>query len=492
MKQTRKILTISTSTLFALIFLAAVFSPSVHAQGEPAPKKAKNIILMIGDGMGFNQHVAGAYWRVGEPGKMPYENFPFHAACTTFSSKGKPVSYHYEGYVPDQQWGKPETAAAPTELTQITDSAAGITALQSGVKTKNSYLGVDTDKNPLKLVAETAQEAGKSTGAVTTAVSPHATPGGVLAHNVSRDNYVEIFNEQTGKNGLTVLMGGGHPYYDSKGNKKEESGYDFKKVGGEETWEAVISENGHNGYTFIDTAREFSRLAQSAENLPEKVLGIVRNGDDVPPVDGTPSEAPDSDGIGEKVLKDFQLREIPTLSTMSLAALNVLSQNPKGFYLMIEGGCIDHACHANDKERLVYEQAAFTKTIDAVVNWVEENSSWDETVLLITADHETGFLWGPDTFTNKDDNARYDSKKDEFTGYQPVVNNGCGKLPGMQFLTGGHSNSLVPVWGIGAGVEELEKACYGTDEKAAQMWNFSGKYLDNTDIALFLKSKIAP
>jgi len=467
-----------------------LFAQGDSSQQEVSSQKAKNVILMIGDGMGFNQHFAGAYWRYGGPGNMSYEKFPFHCGCTHFSSLGKEIPDHYPGYDPKSYWISPANADKRTELTQTTDSAAAITSLQTGVKTISGRLGVDVDKKPLELVAQVAQKAGKSTGAVSTVITPHATPGGVFAHNAGRDAYVDIFNEMTAENGLTVVMGAGHPHYDSNGKSLPKEQYEFRTVGGEDTWDEMTGPNGRNGYTFIEAAQDFEKLAETKENIPAKVIGIARIMESIPPIDGTPSVCPPLEEIVDKALEGLQTKDVPTLSTMSLAALNVLSQNENGFYLMIEGGAIDWACHGNFKERLLMEQAGFTKAIDVVVNWVEENSSWDETVLIVTADHETGLLWGSGTFIDKDGDGKYKADKDEFVAFQPVTNEGCGKMPGLQFLSGSHTNSLVPVWGIGVGIEELEKSVYGIDEQAAKMWNFSGKYIDNTDIGKFLKSKM--
>ncbi|MCL2347287.1 MAG: alkaline phosphatase [Planctomycetaceae bacterium] len=478
---------------FLLIAVAAMIlflSIPVRAENAAPPKKAKNVILMIGDGMGFNQTIAGAYWRYGKLGEMACDQFPVHCGVTTFSSKGGPVPRHYEGYNPQTFWQNPKSAAASTELTTTTDSAAAITSLQTGEKTRTPYLGVGVDKKPLLLVSEVAKAAGKSTGAVSTMMGCHATPAGVGAHNAMRDDYSNIFLELTGENGLTVLVGAGHPCYNDKGVQLSEDKYDFKAVGGEATWEEIKSTEGRNGYTLIEDVRNFEKLARDKKNLPKKLLGIAKAGFSIPPVDGAPSTCPAENGVIEKMMEGVGTRNLPTLTTMSLAAINVLSQNENGFYLMIEGGAIDTACHENNQERFLMEQTGFTKAVDAIVQWVENNSSWDETVLLVTADHETGFLWGAGTFLNQDGKPGYNADQDEFVAFRPIVNEGCGRVPGMQFISSGHSNSLVPLWGIGPGIEELEKCCYGIDEKAAKMWNFSGKYLDNADIGMFLKSKM--
>ena len=125
---------------------------------------------------------------------------------------------------------------------------------------------------------------------------------------------------------------------------------------------------------------------------------------------------------------------------------------------MIEGGAIDHAGHQNQKGRMIEEVIDFNKAIETVVNWIETNSSWDETLLIITADHETGLLQGP--------------QKGKFND---IVNNGKGEMPGMEYNTNNHSNSLVPVFAKGAGAERLEMFADQADQ-------VRGRFLNNTAI----------
>ena len=473
--------------LTMLLLLVLIFVP-VSLLAQDSPKKAKNVILMVGDGMGFNEHIIGSYWRYGELGKNACDSFPFHCAATTFAAKGKNITvpYHHPGYDPKAFWSGPAGMNASGNIVSTTDSAAAGSALNTGNKTFNGGLGIDTSGKPVELTSDVALAAGKSVGAVTTVILTDATPAAVYARSQSRSSFAEIF-VQSDK--LTVLMGGGHPCFDGYGKALAYDKFNYNYIGGKDIWEKILSPDRYCGFTFIDRAENFEQLAQG-KDLPDKVLGLVRVQGDMPPLDGTPTDAKVSPEDSAKILGKYDTKEIPTLSTMSLAALNVLAQNENGFYLMIEGGAIDHAGHANNALHVAFEHTGFSKAIDTVVQWVENNSSWDETVLLITADHETGFAWGKGSWVDKNDNGKFDLNDDEFVDYMPVVNEGHGKVPGAQFMTGGHTNSLVPVWGIGPGMEELEKSVYGIDEEAAKRWNFSGKYIDNTDIGIFLKSKM--
>ncbi len=150
---------------------------------------------------------------------------------------------------------------------------------------------------------------------------------------------------------------------------------------------------------------------------------------------------------------------------LTRSALTQLAQNPNGFYVMIEGGAIDWAGHDNRPGRLIEEQIDFDLAIEAVEDWVEKNSNWDETMLFITADHECGYLTGPGS--NPD--------------WMPLTNNGKDKMPGMEFHSPQHTNQLVPVFAKGAGTEKLLEHIYGKDERV-------GAYADNTDISKVIRS----
>ncbi len=120
---------------------------------------------------------------------------------------------------------------------------------------------------------------------------------------------------------------------------------------------------------------------------------------------------------------------VPTLTEMALAALNILDNDPDGLYLMVEGGAVDWANHLNESGRMIEEAIELERAVEAVINWVQQNSNWGETLLIVTANHESGYLWGPGSDPR----------------WVPIVNNGAGNLPGMQWNTTGHSNSLVPL-----------------------------------------------
>ncbi len=154
---------------------------------------------------------------------------------------------------------------------------------------------------------------------------------------------------------------------------------------------------------------------------------------------------------------------VPDLKVMAQGAINVLDNNKNGFFLMIEGGAIDWAAHGNQTGRMIAEELYFNQTVESVINWVETNSSWDETLLIITADHETGYITAP-------------YKGEAGVNWEQLPKTPKGKLPNIQWNTNHHTNSLVPLFAKGAGSECLNLFADETDLKR-------GRYLNNTEIA---------
>ena len=125
---------------------------------------------------------------------------------------------------------------------------------------------------------------------------------------------------------------------------------------------------------------------------------------------------------------------------------------------------------------MIEEQIDFLEAVEAVVAWVESHGGWDDTLLILTADHETGLLWGP---------------KSDKVAFQPLVDHGPGKMPGMKYNSHGHSNSLVPLYARGAGSQRFADLVRGTDATAASVWSVSGRYVDNTDIFAVLNAAVS-
>jgi alkaline phosphatase len=155
---------------------------------------------------------------------------------------------------------------------------------------------------------------------------------------------------------------------------------------------------------------------------------------------------------------------------------------------MIGGGAIDWANHANLAGRMIEEQIDFNKAVETVVDYLNRNTNgnnWNNTLLIVTADHETGYLWGDgrvedSTFFDVNNNGVFDHGVD----YAHVKDNGVSNLPDVWYHSGNHSNTLVPFYAKGAFSELFHKCVVGKEPNLRAIYNldrsWSGKYIDNT------------
>jgi len=429
-------------TVLLVFILTAV---SVCAGNAP-----KNIIVMISDGCGYNHITAAAIYQYGNAQSPLYAQFSLGCAMTTFSAGGS--------YEPNLAW-----ASFYYVKHGYTDSAAAATAMSTGVKTYSGAIGVDLDKKPLTHIIERCEQLGKATGVITTVPLSHATPAGFVAHNTSRDNYKQIACEMLLESAVDCIMGCGNPFYDDDG-KPERKPNSFKYVGGKSTWDSLVAgtagadadaDGANDPWKLIQTRAEFQALAEG--DAPKRLCGI-------PQVHKTLQQARSGDENAEPYTFPL-IATVPTLEEMTKAAINVLDDDTDGFFLMIEGGAVDWASHGNQSGRMLEEQIDFDKSVEAVINWVNSNSNWNESLLIVTADHECGYLTGPDS-----------GDKANKPIWNEIANKSRGKLPGMEWHSRDHTNALVPFYANGCGTNLFKDAAVNTD-------SVRGPYIDNADIA---------
>ena len=187
---------------------------------------------------------------------------------------------------------------------------------------------------------------------------------------------------------------------------------------------------------------------------------------------------------------------VPSLVTMTKGALRILKKDKDGFFLMIEGGAVDWAGHFGQPGRLIEEMDDFQDTIEAVYEWVERNSNWNETLLIVTADHETGYLSGSQQIPaiNPPPAGTPPSPADPTQWptpvLTPVMSNGTDVDPTMYYQMNildtkykgmyWHSNQLVPFYAKGKGAEIYKKL-------ANQYDPIRGYYIDNTEISVAIR-----
>ncbi|MBP6533629.1 MAG: alkaline phosphatase [Arenimonas sp.] len=336
--------------------------------------KAKNVILFVGDGMSLTTVAAARIYdgqlrkQPGEENQLSFEKFPYTAFSKTYNTNS-----------------------------QTPDSAGTMTAMITGAKTRMGFLGVDQTpargdcaaslKTPLISAVTLAKSAGLSTGVVTTTRITHATPGATYAHSPERnwesdadmpdkaksqgckDIAQQLLAYATGT-GVDVIMGGGlnkflppsaTGYPNTKGDRK-----DGRNLLAE--WKKRQPET-----TFINTG---SRLKQLDLAKTGRLVGLF-NGDHL---------NYEHDRVNDK-------EDEPSLAEMTKAAISLLNRNGNGFFLVVEGGRIDHAHHSGNAYRALSDTVAFAEAIEAA----DALTSEQDTLILVTADHShtMGFVGYP-------------------------------------------------------------------------------------------------
>jgi len=298
--------------LLVLFFSMSCIAPEQEQVDET--QLPKNVIFMIGDGMGITQ---------------------IQAAMTV---NGNTLNFERIHTI-----GLSKTSSSSS---YITDSAAGATAFSIGKKTYNGAIGVNADTVAEKTILEYAEEAGLATGLVASSTITHATPASFIAHQPSRQLYEEIAADFLNTD-IDVFIGGGKDNFTKR----------------------------KDGLNLADSlsAREYQVVfnLEDLRSITEGKIAGLLNADAMPPY---------SKGRGEM------------LAPAALKAIEILNQNEAGFFLMIEGSQIDWGGHENDPEYTVSELLDFDKVIGSVLDFAEKDGN---TLVIITADHETGGLTLP-------------------------------------------------------------------------------------------------
>jgi len=359
--------------LISLFVLILACAPAWAGQ---APK---NVILMIGDGMGLAQVTL---------------------ARLSLDESSRPLdmdSMRCAGFV--------KTHAANAT---ITDSAAAGTALATGFKTNNGMISTLPDGTSVETILEAAAKIGKATGLVTTVTITHATPASFGAHVESRKGEADIAPQYLDKK-IDVLLGGGRMFFIPK----------LREQSKREDERDLLAEASSAGYEVVDT-REALLSAKGS-----KLLGLFQMG----PLNTEPPE--------------------PTLAEMAEKAIAALSADKDGFFLMVEGGQIDWACHNNDAPGSVKQVFDFDGAIGKALDFARRRG---DTLVVVTADHETGGL--TINYPDKDSSARFKTV----------------------WTTKGHSGCNVPLFADGPGADSFGGVLDNTDvpKRIAQLWGIAG------------------
>ncbi|OWF39849.1 alkaline phosphatase, tissue-nonspecific isozyme-like isoform X2 [Mizuhopecten yessoensis] len=342
---------------------------------QPNTNVAKNVILFIGDGMSISTITAARIrrgqlqGRTGEETVLKFEEFPHVGLLKTY-----PVDR------------------------QTADSASTATALLSGVKTKYYLVGLDATAKRgdcasakgarLKTMVDWAEEEGKSTGIVTTTRLTHATPSSAYAHSVDRDWEGDVnMDDKTGKcrdvahqfvfenRNIEVAFGGGRRHFIPYDVADPEANFTYAKYQRRDNrnlidcWKFLQDEDGKR-FKYVWNKQQFDDI--DPDNV-DNVLGLF-----------APSH------MQYEMERDDGPQGEPSLTEMTTKAIKILQKNDKGFFLMVEGGRIDHAHHDNKAKKALHETLALEDAVREAVRLTDE----EDTMIVVTADHSHVFSLG--------------------------------------------------------------------------------------------------
>lgn len=382
--------------LLVISFATISFSSCDNCCSE---KKAKYVFYFIGDGMGFS-HVSAAeaylaYVNEGKIGResLSFTKFPVLGMATTYSASN-----------------------------DITCSSAAGTALSTGTKTNNHFLGVTPDTTDLTSISYKIHNAGFPVGIMTTVSIDHATPASFYANSVSRSDYYSI-SKQISETGFEFFAGGGLLSPTGK-TKDQKSAYDMAEEA---------------GYTIAAGLDEYA----SKKEASKKMIMLQkqgRNSKELPyAIDRKPGDL--------------------TLSDIVRSAIDYLTRDDKGFFIMAEGGLIDWAAHSNDGKTTCLEVADLSDAVAVAYEFYLKHPK--ETLIIVTADHETGGIalgssGGYSLYFNelaaqvssKDSSVTAATYENAHTkSYVEELN----KKAKIGWTTGSHTGGNVPVFAVGAG-----------------------------------------
>ncbi|WP_423410743.1 alkaline phosphatase [Heyndrickxia sp. MSNUG] len=305
----KKILPIAVISTVAFGGLAGTFHAKAEKEVSDNRAEIKNVIFLIGDGMG-NTYTSAYRYLKDNPDTPEMEKTEF------------------DKYLVGNQMTYPED---PEQ--NVTDSAAAATAMSAGVKTYNAAIGVDNDQKPVKTVLEAAKENGKATGLVATSEITHATPASFGAHDISRKNMNSIADDYydemiNGEHKVDVMLGGGLSNFVRQDRNLTE---EFKKA----------------GYSYV------TDRSQMLNDKNDKILGLFAPG-----------------GLPKMIDRE---ESTPSLADMTNSAIERLNKDKDGFFLMVEGSQVDWAGHDNDIVGAMSEMEDFEQAYKAAIEFAKKD-----------------------------------------------------------------------------------------------------------------------
>lgn len=393
--------------LSALVAALAFAGPGEAQEAGQPDGRAKNVIIFIGDGMGTSHRDLVRYATVGAENQLAMDSMPYA--------------------------GRSETSPLDPEAF-VTDSAAGGTAIATGVKTFNGAVGIDADKNPVPSVLERARRTGKATGLVTDSQVTDATPASFGAHIADRDKQSEIARQYIEDSKPDVILGGGEDFWYPEGDAGVYP--DEPKADPEEksasTEGDLVRKAQDSGYDYVTDAAELETAGGP------RLLGLFANEEMF-------QQAPE----GEGAVYD----PVVPLPDMTRKAIEVLSQDPDGFFLMVEEEGIDEMAHQSNAELVIKAGQQLDEAVKVGQSYAADDP---DTLVIVAADHETGSLAIEDTNEIQSDpaypNESGEGRTSEDGPFQVAASD---KKFLVDWTTTNHTAEDVPVTAMGPGAENL-------------------------------------
>ena len=556
---------------WAILLCISMLVLGMPAQSAIAQGNGVNVILMIGDGMGWEMARSAALakgtplYKSGKGKGLSFQNLAGYAQMTTYGTTiagtpaatatnptpvptfntgnsaldnsnlaatdpltatgASPVRPGFEfkplpfnpgtrsnggstdlslgnlvGYEPERGGSNPWTPISPAVAAaegydreyikySVPDSANTATSLYTGVKSYNNAIGVDIFEKDLTTILQTAAKLGKATGVVTSVPITHATPGAAIASVNRRAKYDSeapvldsILQDALLDFKPTVLLGGGHPLdFENKTNVGPVNNYVYIQKATYDTLKANPTSNSY-GYTFLERGPDAAqKLLDTAKGIePEsgdRLLGLYgargqngnlprssANGDysttgldnfslfstataTANPTPGIPNPdtiRPLAPGETDAQFIAKEVNENPTLADLTSAALEVVSKDKDGFWMIVEGGDIDWAAHDNNMDNLIGTMNSFDKAVQTTIDWIGKNGGWRKNLLIVTADHDH-YLTLNDNFPEL--LKAQGAEALTVTNHTPAsAGHFWGSDPSVKYGWGSHTNRPVPVY----------------------------------------------
>lgn len=396
-------------------------SSSLPTSTQQAMPVARNVILFIGDGMGQAHRFAGQLLAAGRDGRLAMDRLPHLGQMGTM-------------------------CADPSSF--VTDSAAAATAIATGVKTNNGSVAIDPDGVERTTILELAKASGRSTGLVSTCQITDATPAAFAAHVPLRADQSEIARQYIERCEVDVILGGGAVHWYPMGQPLPES------LTHDAPWRGISTEGNlveralHHGYDVVTTAAELQHVLSRDNGLPDqRLLGLfagqeffIQNTEDL----GGAYDPPVS------------------LADLTASAIEILSRNPAGFFLMVEESAIDRMAHRNNAALTLKGVLELDRAVQVGLAFANRSP---DTLIVVTADHECGGLAVAGSldqpYPYEPGGGLLDTLLAGEDGPFPVAGSDYGFVLG--WATTGHTSAPVPITSTGPGAEHLTGSMENTD-----------------------------